>query len=222
MQIHRSALERFMRRRSMRQKKPDKRKVQGAETKRKLYEIAKRLFSERNFTDVSVEDITDETGITKGAFYVHFESKDALIAQLIADYAAQADMDYKAFLDAQPADMPAAEVLLGLTERITDVLAGTIGRENMRKVYQMLLVGTVDAEAVKGYGRELYTLFYSVLDRGIRQGELKSTLPVEILARHFVTALRGISYEWCIRYPDFDLTQQAVEHCRLLIEGIAV
>ena len=50
----------------MREKKPDKRKVHGAETKKKLYEIAKKLFSERNFSDVNVEDITDEAGITKG------------------------------------------------------------------------------------------------------------------------------------------------------------
>lgn len=81
----------------MREKKPDKRKVQGAETKKKLYEIAERLFTERNFSDVNVEDITDEAGITKGAFYVHFESKDALIAILVADHAAKTDADYKLF-----------------------------------------------------------------------------------------------------------------------------
>lgn len=204
----------------MRQKKPDKRKVQGAETKKKLYEIAERLFGEHNFSDVMVEDITDEAGITKGAFYVHFESKDALIALLIADHASRADTDYKTFLETLPPDMPAPNVLLALTERITEVLAGTIGCDNMKKVYQMLLAGTVDTEAVKSYSRELYVLFHGILERGIRKGELKSTMPVEVLARHFVAALRGISYEWCIRYPDFDLKEQAVEHCRLLLEGI--
>jgi len=204
----------------MRQKKPDKRKVQGAETKKKLYEIAERLFAEHNFSDVMVEDITDEAGITKGAFYVHFESKDALIALLIADHTSRADTNYKAFLETLPPDMPAPNVLLALTERITEVLARTIGCDNMKKVYQMLLEGTVDTEAVKSYGRELYVLFHGILERGIRKGELKSTMPAEALARHFVAAFRGISYEWCIRYPDFDLKEQAVEHIRLLLEGI--
>lgn len=206
----------------MREKKPDKRKVQGAETKKRLYEIAQKLFAEHDFADVSVEDITYEAGITKGAFYVHFESKDALIAMLIADHATRTDMDYKAFLETLPADMPASEVLIALTEKIADVLANTIGCGNMNKVYQMLLAGTVDTEAVKGYGRELYTLFYGVLEKGIRQGEFKSTLSVEALSRHFVMAIRGVSYEWCVRYPDFDLREQAVEHCGLLIEGIKI
>lgn len=206
----------------MREKKPDKRKMQGAETKKKLYEIAEKLFAEHDFATVNVEDITDAAGITKGAFYVHFESKDALIALLIADYAARADTDYKAFLDTLPSDMPASEMLLALSEKIADTLLNTIGCENMKKVYQMLLVGTVDTEAVKGYGRELYSLFHSVLKKGIQSGEFESSWPLEALSQHFVMAIRGISYEWCIRYPDFDLKEQAVAHCRLLINGIAV
>jgi len=204
----------------MREKKPDKRKVQGAETKKKLYEIAERLFTERNFSDVNVEDITDEAGITKGAFYVHFESKDALIAILIADHAAKADADYKTFVEALPNDMPASEALLALTQKIADELMDTIGCENMKKIYQMLLAGTVDTEAVKGYSRELYTLFHGVLEKGIRRGELTSSLPLEELSRHFVMAIRGVSYEWCVRYPDFDLKEQVTEHIRLLVEGM--
>ena len=202
--------------------KLDKRKVQGAETKKKLYEVAKRLFSERNFSDVNVEDITDEVGITKGAFYVHFESKDALIATLIADAAARVDTDYKAFLDTLPHDMHASELLLALTQKITETLSGGIGYENMKKVYQLLLIETVDTEAVQGYSRRLYSLFYGVLEKGIRRGELKPSLPLEELCRHFVMAIRGVSYEWCMRHPDFDLSKQAKEHMQLLLEGIMI
>lgn len=204
----------------MREKKLDKRKAQGAETKKKLYEIAERLFSERNYTDVSIEDITNEAGITKGAFYVHFESKDALIAALIARNASRADAEYKSFLETLPHDMSASEVLLALTQKITDTLSNTIGCENMKKVYQMLLLRNVDTEAVKGFSRELYILFHCVLEKGIRCGELKSSLSPEELARHFVTAIRGVSYEWCVRNTDFDLREKAIGHVRLLIEGI--
>lgn len=204
----------------MREKKPNKRKVQGAETKKKLYEIAVELFAQQDYTDVSIEDITDAAGITKGAFYVHFESKNALIAMLIADRAARTDKDYRNFLETLPSNMPASQVLLALTKKIADVLIHTIGRENMKKVYQLLLEGTVDTESVKGYNRELYALYFSIIAKGIEQGEFKTTLPPEALSRHFVMAIRGICYEWCISYPDFDLKEQALEHCRLLIEGI--
>lgn len=204
----------------MPEKRPNKKKLQGAETKKKLYEIAEKLFAERDFANVSVEDITHEAGITKGAFYVHFGSKDALIALLIANYATRADKNYKDFVDTLPDDTPTSEVLLGLTKKIAHELTYTIGCENMKKVYQMLLTGTVDTESVKGYSRELYTLFHGILEKGIQRGEIKNTLTSEALSRHFVMAFRGISYEWCIRYPDFNLKAQATEHFELLIQGI--
>lgn len=204
----------------MREKKINKRKAQGAETKQRLYEIAKRLYAERDYTEVSLEDITDEAGITKGAFYVHFESKDALIAELIADHVSGVDRDYKTFIETLPVDMPASDMLLALTEKIADELVEEIGYENMNKVYQLLLLRKVDTDAVKGYNRELYGLFCSILETGIKRGELKSTLSAEVLSRHFVMAFRGICYEWCIRYPDFNLREQVVLHFKLLMQGL--
>jgi len=204
----------------MEDKKTDKRKAQGAKTKRKLVEIADRLFRERSYSDVSVEDITNEAGITKGAFYVHFPSKDALIALLIAEHAARTDTDYKAFLEKIPLDMPASATLLALTEKIADVLADDISCDNIKKIYQILLAGTVDTEAVKSDSRALYLLFHGILEQGIRKGEFQSSLPVEVLSRHFIMAIRGICIGWCIRYPDVDLKAQALEYCGILIQGL--
>lgn len=204
----------------MEDKKTDKRKVQGAETKRKLVEIADRLFRERSYSDVSVEDITHEAGITKGAFYVHFESKDALIALLIAEHAARTDTDYKAFLEELPPDMLASAKLLALTQKIADVLVDDIGCDNIKKIYQILLAGTVDTEAVKSDSRALYLMFHGILEQGIRKGEFQSALPVEVLSRHFIMAIRGICIDWCIQYPNVDLKAQSLEHCQMLMQGL--
>ena len=204
----------------MRQSKPDKRKVQGAETKRKLYGIADRLFSERGFSDVSIEDITDEAGVTKGAFYVHFASKDALISLLIEDYVSRSDTDYKAFLEGLPDDMPCASAMLALAGKIADTLSNSLGCDNMKKVYRMLLTGSAGTGAVQEYGRDLYVLVRGILEKGLERGEFTSPLSPEALSRHFVMALRGTAFEWCVRYPDFDLREQTTEHIRLLLGGI--
>ncbi len=204
----------------MRQSKPDKRKVQGAETKRKLYGIADRLFSERGFYDVSIEDITDEAGVTKGAFYVHFASKDALISLLIEDYVSRSDTDYKAFLEGLPDDMPCASAMLALAGKIADTLSNSLGCDNMKKVYRMLMTESAGTEAVQEYGRDLYALVRGILEKGLKRGEFTSPLSPEVLSRHFVMALRGVAFEWCVRYPDFDLREQTTEHIRLLLMGI--
>lgn len=76
-------------------------------------------------------------------------------------------------------------------------------------------------EAVKGYSREMYQLFTDVLRLGIESGEFHTELPLDTLTKHFVMAIRGLSYEWCLRYPDFDLKEQALAHFKLLLDGIA-
>ena len=204
----------------MRTSKPHKKKLQGAETKKKLYESATKLFLQHDFSNVAVEDITDAVGVTKGTFYVHFASKDALIAEFIADYAKRTDWDYKMFLDALPSDKSASERLIALIEKISDVLVGTIGYHNMCKVYQIMLTGSVETEAVKGYGRMLYGLFHDILDQGIQSGEFKTAMSLDMLTRLCVTAIRGVCFDWCIRSPTQDLKEEAIAHFNLLLAGI--
>lgn len=204
----------------MKTEETGRKKGKGARTKRKLFESAAQLFGEYDFDDVTVDAIVEKAGVSKGTFYVHFESKDALIASFLSDYVSRVDMDYKTHLDSLPAGTTASDVLLSLIAKIADVLTGTIGCHRMKIVYKVQLTGAVNMEAVKGYSRELYTMFARVLGRGMEQGEFNAALPVDALTKHFVMAIRGLSYEWCIRYPDFDLKEQALSHFQIMLNGI--
>ena len=56
---------------------------QVAEHRIRILAAAARLFRLRGFDDVTVADVMKEAGLTHGAFYGHFPSKDALIAEAI-------------------------------------------------------------------------------------------------------------------------------------------
>ena len=111
-------------------------------------------------------------------------------------------------------------MLLSLLAKIADVLTDTIGYNKMRIIYKLQLTETVDMDTVKGYNRELYKIFSHVLERGMELKEFSSEIPLDTLTKHFVMAIRGISYEWCIRYPNFDLKEQVLTHFQLLLSGI--
>lgn len=199
--------------------RPNRKKEQGAQTRQKIYESADRLFTQYGVHEVSVDAIVQAAGVSKGTFYIHFKSKDALIASFISGYAARLDMDYKAFLDSLPPDLSVSAILLAMVEKIADIISDTVGYDRMNMLYRLQLTKDVDLEAINGYGRKLYQMFGSILEQGIRTGEFQSSLPSDILSRHFVMAIRGLCYEWCIRYPNFDLKEQAIKHIQLLIEG---
>ena len=192
----------------------------AAETRKKIVDSASRLFAENNYDTVSVNDIVEAAGVAKGSFYVHFTSKDALIAALINENVADVDMDYQAFLDTCPEDMPASDVLLALIGKIADVLIEKIGCDKMKAIYKAQITKDVDAQAVMDYNRALYSMFASVLEKGVQKGEFRTELSIHELTRQFLLAIRGITYEWCIRYPDFDYKEQSLLHIGLLIKGI--
>ena len=51
------------------------------DTRQRIEEAATKLFVQRGITETSVRDITREVGISEGALYRHFESKDDLVWQ---------------------------------------------------------------------------------------------------------------------------------------------
>jgi TetR/AcrR family transcriptional repressor of nem operon len=73
----------------------------------KLIEAASRLFRERGLESVSVPDVMGEIGMTRGGFYKHFESKEALVATAI-DAAYDAQLRTMESFSAEHPDDPAA------------------------------------------------------------------------------------------------------------------
>jgi AcrR family transcriptional regulator len=59
------------------------------ETRERLFEAAAEVFAEQGIGAASVEAITSAAGLTRGAFYSNFASKDDLIAAMLADHVAQ-------------------------------------------------------------------------------------------------------------------------------------
>ena len=65
-------------------------KEKAAENRQALIEAASRLFKEKGIDGVGVAEISKAAGLTHGALYAHFSSKDELAAEAMGYNAAQA------------------------------------------------------------------------------------------------------------------------------------
>ena len=58
----------------------------GQVTRQKLMDIAERLILDSGYSAMSIEQVIGEAGITKGGFFYHFDSKNALVLALMQRY----------------------------------------------------------------------------------------------------------------------------------------
>ena len=53
--------------------------AKGEDTSRRVFDTALRLFRDRGFEGTTMRDIADEAGLSLGAAYHYFVSKDAIV-----------------------------------------------------------------------------------------------------------------------------------------------
>ncbi|MFE4039783.1 MULTISPECIES: TetR/AcrR family transcriptional regulator [Priestia] len=73
----------------------NKKKLQSEQTKRKVADAAKALFSQKGYKATSVEEIVEATGSSKGNIYYHFKSKEGLFLYLIDEWDLEWERNWK-------------------------------------------------------------------------------------------------------------------------------
>lgn len=89
----------------------------GIETRQKIKEKAYQLFAEKGFKDVTMKDVCEATGLSRGGLYCHYESTQQIFKELLADLLSRQENDF----DRQIRDNVSAIVILDyILERYKD------------------------------------------------------------------------------------------------------
>ena len=79
-------------------------RIQAAENRQTVINVASRLFRERGFDGIGLKDLMKGAGLTQGAFYKQFASKDDLAAQASRRALESASSRWSAAAAANPQD----------------------------------------------------------------------------------------------------------------------
>ncbi|WP_113631655.1 TetR/AcrR family transcriptional regulator [Pectobacterium peruviense] len=74
------------------------------ETRATLLATARKVFSERGYADTSMDDLTAQASLTRGALYHHFGDKKGLLAAVVEQIDAEMDERLQAISDAAEDD----------------------------------------------------------------------------------------------------------------------
>jgi TetR/AcrR family transcriptional repressor of nem operon len=113
-------------------------RVQAQENRQKVIDVASRLFREHGFDGIGLKDLMEGAGLTHGAFYKQFASKDDLAAQASRRALESASGRWSAAAAANPQDPLGAVIALFLSmghraERMDGCPVVALGAEAARQ-----------------------------------------------------------------------------------------
>ncbi|MFP3358394.1 TetR/AcrR family transcriptional regulator [Planococcus sp. SIMBA_143] len=149
------------------------------------------LFVDKGYSATSIQDIVDALGVTKGSFYYHYKSKDALLMDIHQQYIDELLVRQKLILqEVAPAkDKLAAIVrlLIGDMEK-----QGPIANVYFRELRHLK---EENAKTIRAKRAEFREQIESVLLAGIESGEFRKELNPKMIA-FAVLGVTNWSYQW--------------------------
>jgi AcrR family transcriptional regulator len=154
-----------------------------------LLEAALRVFAEKGYRTARLDDVADAAGVTKGAIYHYFDTKEALLLRVIEHYQALA---FGRAEDALRDDtLPAAVRIRSVVRKI---FAGRDAETSDRLLTLLIRGGGQEVpQARERWLRDgpvrLWTLLGRLVDEGKERGEFRPDADGEVAARILVSGL---------------------------------
>ena len=167
-----------------------RRQAQARQTERNILQAALTLMRERGFDKVSIRDICKQAGITTGAFYHHFPSKESLLNKGFAPL----DDYMEAALRGHEADEPAERLghILSAYARFMEEEGGELtGRYYVRRITDPT---TQSMDSSRYTLRAMVECFRQAQREGILASGRSPEWVADFCYRHF----RGVVIDWVL------------------------
>jgi AcrR family transcriptional regulator len=191
--------------------------VRSGETRTRILESALRLFGEAGYDATGVAGICSAAGVSKGAFYHHFETKQAVFLQLLEEWLRQLDADLEAALGEAPT---VVDGLLGMAARTRGVFAAADGRLSiLLEFWAQARKDPVVWERAMAPFRRYREAFAAIIRKGIDEGSLEA-IDAEKAAQALLSLAVGIILQGVLDPKGAQWDRVTQDTIGMLIEGI--
>jgi AcrR family transcriptional regulator len=148
-------------------------KVQGRseETKRKILKTSALCFSNKSYSETSVDEICELANVSKGAFFYHFPTKKMLFLELLDGWLESLNQSMEEIVKSSPDMSDALLKMTGIIKTVTDSSGG-----KLPLFLQFWSEATHDREiwnATVSYYKKYRKYFSKIIERGVKEGSFK-------------------------------------------------
>jgi TetR/AcrR family transcriptional regulator, cholesterol catabolism regulator len=182
-----------------------------------LLAIAASLFAERGFKNTTVRDIADAAGILSGSLYHHFDSKEAMVDELLDTFQTRL---WERYDEIEASDLSPRAKLEAVVRTSFDAIDHH---------HSEVAIFQNDAAYLTSFERFAYLddrnnkfrrLWIGLLEAGVQSGELRADLDIELVYR-FLRDTVWVAVRWYRPGGELSPSDVADQYLTILLEGIA-
>ena len=190
------------------------------ERKNQILAAASAVFARSGFHEARMDDIAEEVGLSKGALYLYYKSKDAIIVALLKFFFDQEMNQLRTMLQKRQQKSVRGQLMI-----MNHMLAeGMKWMSNLMPVaFEFYAIMSRRKEVrlfLKDYFKEYRELLASLIQQGIEQGEFQPTVDAENLAIAITALYEGLALLWMVDPQAAQWEQVGKQSLTMLLDGI--
>jgi AcrR family transcriptional regulator len=193
------------------------RQARAERTRARIVETAAAAFAQHGFEGVSLNDLVQVSGLSKGAFYFHFGSKEDVA--LAAFRAKQEELVTRLVAGDEMPASPTERVVL-LVKRRAQLLAEDLSLRCVTRLGSELNVRSGPGSEYASFQDLGIELIADLVEDGQRAGEFRSNLEPQAVARTLFAWIVGIDTLSQLFSDGKDLQERSEEMLTLLLPAL--
>ncbi len=186
--------------------------------KERIMEAATELFSQRDFEEVSMQEIAKAANCTAGNIYHYFSSKEELMLHTMDSLDEQYQEFYQKLQTApEYCELPASDKLQIFLEEVMHIMSEG---KHLTNVYIYVLKKPQSGMMLLSESRFVYRTYQEMIGQMKENGELTTEQDPQTILEQIVTLTRGIMMEWLFHERKGDIRKTSKELFEIYFKGL--
>ncbi|MDO7487149.1 helix-turn-helix domain-containing protein [Peribacillus frigoritolerans] len=194
---------------------PRKKQLRGEKTREKILKISLKLFSEKGYDKVTVDEIVKKAAHQKGHFTNTFQQNRTFFSVRFIEV----DNYYREVFRSFPVDMDATEKLFIFIRKLMRFLEEEMGKDLMKVIYSSALDSKEHTYFLNS-NRSLFQIIRSLIEEAKEQNDIDTDQSVTEISQLITQSLMGIIYHWGLNNSEQSLESLSIPLTKTIINGL--